>query len=216
MTESNPLRRPALGWPVFPLSPGTMVPPQGTQAFEDATTDPKILRGWWARWPGANIGLACGAAGLVVIDADVKPIHVPRREDGIQMSPLQERENGRKGDSTLSFSLPGRGEWEKGRQHPPLLPSRKGRKNQSILPFSSSPFLPLPGIVSAQRPGMASRMLMFDLPPFSWTRDQAERRCGEVGQIVRALRWKRCPGYGRVAKHVGVEVRNHCGPTCAC
>ena len=36
----------------------------------DATTDAATIRGWWARHPGANIGVATGASGLVVIDVD--------------------------------------------------------------------------------------------------------------------------------------------------
>ena len=61
-----------LGWPIFPLAPGTKVPLKGTKGFEDATTDPQQIRRWWARWPAANIGLLPGAAGLVAIDLDVK------------------------------------------------------------------------------------------------------------------------------------------------
>ncbi len=61
-----------LGWPVFPLSPGTKVPLKGTRGFEDATTDPDQIRRWWARWPAANIGLPPGAAGMVAIDLDAK------------------------------------------------------------------------------------------------------------------------------------------------
>jgi len=37
----------------------------------DATTDAATIRGWWARHPGANIGVATGASGLVVIDVDM-------------------------------------------------------------------------------------------------------------------------------------------------
>lgn len=37
----------------------------------DATTDPAILRGWWAKWPQAQIGLACGPdSGVWVLDID--------------------------------------------------------------------------------------------------------------------------------------------------
>ncbi len=61
-----------LGWPVFPLSPGTKIPLKGTRGFEDATTDLMQIRRWWARWPAANIGLPPGAAGMVAIDLDVK------------------------------------------------------------------------------------------------------------------------------------------------
>lgn len=37
----------------------------------DATTDPAIIRGWWAQYPQANIAIRCGAeSGLVVLDVD--------------------------------------------------------------------------------------------------------------------------------------------------
>lgn len=37
----------------------------------DATTDPNIIRGWWAQYPQANIGIRCGAeSGLIVLDVD--------------------------------------------------------------------------------------------------------------------------------------------------
>jgi len=36
-----------------------------------ATTDPAIIRGWWARWPDANIGIATGPeSGIFVLDVD--------------------------------------------------------------------------------------------------------------------------------------------------
>ena len=37
---------------------------------KDATTDPDIIRAWWERLPDANIGIACGPSGIVVIDID--------------------------------------------------------------------------------------------------------------------------------------------------
>ncbi len=43
--------------------------PRTTHGFKDATTDPKVIRDWWTRWPDANIGIATGE-GLVVIDVD--------------------------------------------------------------------------------------------------------------------------------------------------
>jgi Bifunctional DNA primase/polymerase, N-terminal/Primase C terminal 1 (PriCT-1) len=36
-----------------------------------ATTDPAIIRDWWARWPDANIGIATGPeSGIFVLDVD--------------------------------------------------------------------------------------------------------------------------------------------------
>ncbi|MFI6485563.1 bifunctional DNA primase/polymerase [Nonomuraea sp. NPDC050663] len=60
----------ARGWHVFPLAPGTKVPPRGfTSWAAKATTDPDQLRAWWGREP-YNIGIATGPSNLVVIDLD--------------------------------------------------------------------------------------------------------------------------------------------------
>jgi len=38
---------------------------------KQASTDPKTIRGWWKRWPGALLGLATGErVGLFVLDSD--------------------------------------------------------------------------------------------------------------------------------------------------
>jgi putative DNA primase/helicase len=57
------------GWAVFPCRPRGKTPltPHGCK---DATTDPATIRAWWARWPNANIAIATGASGLVVVDVD--------------------------------------------------------------------------------------------------------------------------------------------------
>ncbi|KAA5836060.1 bifunctional DNA primase/polymerase [Saccharopolyspora hirsuta] len=38
-----------------------------------ATTEPAVIRRWWARTPRANVGIATGPSGLVVLDLDRKP-----------------------------------------------------------------------------------------------------------------------------------------------
>ncbi len=35
-----------------------------------ATLDEAIIRGWWTRWPMANVGIACLPSGLIVLDVD--------------------------------------------------------------------------------------------------------------------------------------------------
>ncbi len=74
----------AQGWRVFPChtptaggcSCGTAdcddvgKHPRTPHGFKDATTDPATIRQWWERCPNANIGIATGASGLVVIDPD--------------------------------------------------------------------------------------------------------------------------------------------------
>ena len=59
------------GWPVFPCTPGEKVPlgklaPHG---LKDATTEPEVIRAWWATEPEANIGLPTGGA-FDVLDID--------------------------------------------------------------------------------------------------------------------------------------------------
>jgi Virulence-associated protein E/Bifunctional DNA primase/polymerase, N-terminal/Primase C terminal 2 (PriCT-2) len=64
----------ARGWYVFPLRPRSKLPliskKAGGRGFHDATTDRKQLETWWRTVPEANIGIATGASGLVVVDVD--------------------------------------------------------------------------------------------------------------------------------------------------
>ncbi|RNL83578.1 bifunctional DNA primase/polymerase [Halostreptopolyspora alba] len=65
------------GWCVFPLTPRTKQP--RIRGWENAaTTEVAQIEAWWSRWPQANIGIATGPSGLVVIDCDVpKPGESP-------------------------------------------------------------------------------------------------------------------------------------------
>ncbi len=58
-------------WFVFPVKAGRKQPPL-VKWSEKATNDPNVIQKWWDRWPEANIGIAAGPSGLVVIDVDVK------------------------------------------------------------------------------------------------------------------------------------------------
>lgn len=78
------LRYAAQGWSVVPLhaapggrcscgqpncpSPGKH--PRTANGLHNASADPAIVTAWWGRWSDANIGLAPGRAGLLVIDVD--------------------------------------------------------------------------------------------------------------------------------------------------
>lgn len=59
----------ARGWAVFPVEPRGKRP-LTIHGVKDATSDPTQVEWEWERWPDANIGLATGASGLVVIDID--------------------------------------------------------------------------------------------------------------------------------------------------
>lgn len=55
-------------WPIFPCRADKT--PLTDNGVLDATTDPATIRHWWKTWPKANIGFACGEAGLMVLDID--------------------------------------------------------------------------------------------------------------------------------------------------
>jgi hypothetical protein len=76
VSEGNRLCAAALayarrGWAVHPIRPRDKRPLLAGWPHQ-ATADPKTIQAWWARWPQANIGLACGPSGLTVVDLDVK------------------------------------------------------------------------------------------------------------------------------------------------
>lgn len=74
-------------WPVLPLEPEGKIPltPHGVK---DATTRDNIIRGWWALWPDANVGIACGAvSGIVVLDVDGAAGEEALREFGSPPTP---------------------------------------------------------------------------------------------------------------------------------
>ncbi|WP_410626236.1 bifunctional DNA primase/polymerase [Amycolatopsis sp. cmx-8-4] len=74
----------ARGWPVFPLIPRVKRPAiPGWQ--QRATCDPDRILRWWLRHPLCNVGIACGPAGLLVLDLDAAhgPIPLPWVRRGV-------------------------------------------------------------------------------------------------------------------------------------
>jgi hypothetical protein len=65
------LRLAAQGWFLLPLAPGSKQPMLKGWP-KRASCDPAQIQRWWQAQPRANIGVACGPSGLVVIDLDVK------------------------------------------------------------------------------------------------------------------------------------------------
>lgn len=78
------LKYASMGLKVFPVKPGTkgdrirnaegkvIASGQLLASWKkEATTDSKIIKGWWAKWPNADVCIATGG-GLTVIDMDVK------------------------------------------------------------------------------------------------------------------------------------------------
>jgi hypothetical protein len=59
----------ARGWPVHPLRPYAKRPTLRDWERR-ASTDLDQLARWWTLQPAANIGIACGPAGLLVLDLD--------------------------------------------------------------------------------------------------------------------------------------------------
>lgn len=59
------------GFYIFPLRPNEKKPIE-KGGFHNATTYKDVISAWWRTYPEANIGIATGKSGLVVIDIDIK------------------------------------------------------------------------------------------------------------------------------------------------
>lgn len=62
------LKYAASGWHVFPCSHAKQ--PLTPHGHLDASVDLRVVSGYWDRFPGALIGVACKPSGIVVIDID--------------------------------------------------------------------------------------------------------------------------------------------------
>ncbi|MFB7501933.1 bifunctional DNA primase/polymerase [Streptomyces broussonetiae] len=103
------------GWPVHPLAPGRKTPvancpscrdrahrpadcaclPAGRpcHGFHAATTDSALIDSWWSNAPARGVGIACGGAGLVVIDVDAHSAPVPDRNRLLPGIPIHDSVN---------------------------------------------------------------------------------------------------------------------------
>lgn len=64
------LRYVSRGWWVFPVKTKSKLPLTRT-GFREATDDPDQIHRWWTDHRTANIGVACGASKIVVVDVDL-------------------------------------------------------------------------------------------------------------------------------------------------
>jgi len=81
------LRYAARGWAVLPVRPGGKEPLVGG-GVHAATTDRQTIEEWWARWPAANVGVACGASsGIVVLDVDNPEVLNRLAQEGHHLPP---------------------------------------------------------------------------------------------------------------------------------
>ena len=91
------------GRAVFPCAPGEKVPAipksEGGRGFLEATTDARTIWAWWSRWPNANVGMACEASGLLVVDVDVR-----EDRDGTDTLAELERVHGRLPETRISLT----------------------------------------------------------------------------------------------------------------
>ncbi len=70
-----------LNWRILPCEPEGKDPIVRLvhHGVKDASTDPDVIRGWWAEEPDANPAVACGPPGPDVLDLD-DPSHPQARE----------------------------------------------------------------------------------------------------------------------------------------
>ncbi|MFF8646378.1 bifunctional DNA primase/polymerase [Streptomyces sp. NPDC015345] len=101
------------GWPVHPLAPGRKTPAANCarcrqpghvrtncpcasagrwcHGFHAATLDQQRITQWWNPRPEYGVGVACGPAGLVVIDIDAHQAQVPSRDRILPGIPIGEQ-----------------------------------------------------------------------------------------------------------------------------
>lgn len=136
------------GVPVFPCQPGGKAP-LTQHGHLDATRETDVITEWWtSRWPQANVGLSVGAAGLGVLDLDVRHGH-----DG--PAALRQMAEAAKAvvPPTYRVATPSGGEHVYFLAPPGGLPSRAGRLAPGIDTRGLGGYVLAAGSVLDDRPG---------------------------------------------------------------
>jgi hypothetical protein len=60
----------AHGFKVYPLAPGTRIPPKGSHGYKDASLDSQKAHDWWEQCPAYNIGLSLADTNILMLDID--------------------------------------------------------------------------------------------------------------------------------------------------
>src|SRR5687767_3917350 len=61
----------ATGWTPIPIKPKGKSPLIEWKTYQEKPPTIEEVRGWWTKWPTANVGIVTGAtSGLVVVDLD--------------------------------------------------------------------------------------------------------------------------------------------------
>src|SRR5690348_8699207 len=93
------------GWYVFPLEPQGKTP-LIENGFLAASNDIRQVRAWWKSHPDANIGLAPGPSGFVVLDLDSPNAAAIAKRLGASATITRAARTGRKAGLHLYFRRP--------------------------------------------------------------------------------------------------------------
>jgi hypothetical protein len=100
------------GWEIFPVPPGTKAGYSvQSRGFDNGkpwgkTTDESEVRAYWAKLPGANVGLVMGiGSGIFDLECDTKEGHANLKQDGAASLAELEAKHG-KLPATLMFESP--------------------------------------------------------------------------------------------------------------
>jgi hypothetical protein len=114
----------AQGFEIFPLASGSKEPLKDSHGLKDATSDPKQVAEWAARFPDSNIGLKTGAG------SDVNVIDIDPKNNGFEtVSALQKEGKDLPNQAVVSTRTDGRHIYVK---HDPLIRTGTNRLGPGI------------------------------------------------------------------------------------